>query len=358
MWPVIEPHEALKLVLIGARGLDVRSEGEYNRGLLPHFRNRPILNNEHRHLVGLAYKQEGQTRAVELGHQLVGPIRDRMIAEWRQELDPLARDQRLLICWRGGMRSQIAAEWLDQIGVEGFRVAGGYKGLRRELMSVMDRPPPLLVLSGLTGSGKTEFLASLPDSRAVDLERAADHRGSAFGLPMGAEQPAQQTFENRVAFALWGRDEERVVEDEGVLIGLRALPRSLRLQMLRSPVLVLECSMEERVRRIHQEYVRQPLNVHPKGRVRQYLVDNLSRIERRLGGLRTREIRAALVEAFASAELNSPDPHRPWIESLLREYYDPAYEHAQVRHERPVLARGGARELHDFLTHRFGGRRP
>jgi tRNA 2-selenouridine synthase SelU len=64
------------------------------------------------------------------------------------------------------------------------------------------------VLTGLTGAGKTDFLASQPawavrpgtGNRRARPRGHARHRGSAFGAE-DAPQPAQATFENAVAAA-------------------------------------------------------------------------------------------------------------------------------------------------------------
>ena len=60
--------------------IDVRSEGEFDAGHIPGAFNIPILNNEHRVLVGTSYKQEGKDSAVELGYKLVSPLFDQLVA--------------------------------------------------------------------------------------------------------------------------------------------------------------------------------------------------------------------------------------------------------------------------------------
>lgn len=341
-WPTISAAEGLTRLRAGARGLDVRSEGEFARGELPGFANVPILGDEHRHLVGLCYKERGQERAIELGHELVLPLRESLIARWRA----VAPD--MVVCWRGGLRSRITSEWLAEAGVGGVRVEGGFKAMRAELLAAFSSLPPLLVLSGLTGAGKTEFLRSLPASEYVDLEGLARHRGSAFGLEMDVKQPAQQTFENALGFAFWRVGDRRIVEDEGGLIGTCALPAALRACMLRSPVVVLDSTLEERVARTFDEYVARPLLRYPRGRVRQHLLDATERIGRRLGGLRLAALRRELFAAFALPEM-SLDGHAGWISMLLTEYYDPQYEYGLKRWEREIVFRGDARAVREFL---------
>jgi tRNA 2-selenouridine synthase len=351
-WPLIDADEAVAMLQAGARGLDVRSSKECAHGALGPFVNVPILNDEHRHLVGLEYKQAGQEKAVELGFRLVSPLRAELVSRWRSELAELPVEKRLLMCWRGGLRSKIACDWLAESGFEGRRVQGGYKAIRGLLLKTFESLPPLLVLSGLTGAGKTQVLAGLPSGACIDLEGLARHRGSAFGLALRDQQPTQQTFENALGLALWTRETECLLEDEGALIGNCALPPPLRAKMLQAPLVILDSSVEERAVRIYAEYVELPLKSHPLGRVRQHLMDSLERISRRLGGKRTSEIRKLLMDAFAQAP-NNLDAHRPWIEALLREYYDPAYEYGITRHQRNVIFRGGFREMQEFLADRF-----
>ena len=69
------------------------------------------------------------------------------------------------------------------------RVQGGTKALRRFLMTSLESQvaqSDMLVISGLTGCGKTDLLHELgkvvpPDVLALDLEGLANHRGSALG---------------------------------------------------------------------------------------------------------------------------------------------------------------------------------
>ena len=54
--------------------IDTRSEKEYEKAHIPGAVNIPILNNEHRHIVGTIYKEEGRQAAVMKGFELVGPL--------------------------------------------------------------------------------------------------------------------------------------------------------------------------------------------------------------------------------------------------------------------------------------------
>src|ERR1043166_1468784 len=54
--------------------LDTRSENEFLHAHIPGAKNLPLLNNEHRHIIGTTYKKEGREVAVRKGFELVGPL--------------------------------------------------------------------------------------------------------------------------------------------------------------------------------------------------------------------------------------------------------------------------------------------
>ncbi|MFM8313989.1 MAG: rhodanese-like domain-containing protein, partial [Deltaproteobacteria bacterium] len=135
--------------------LDVRSEGEFQEGHIPGSISGPILTNTERHLVGLTYKQKGQEAAIALGLSLVEKFREERVQQWLQSFPKSIA----VTCWRGGLRSRFASGWLEKV-VGNCRdivqITGGYKALRRELLKVIEAPREMVVLGGMTGSGKTE----------------------------------------------------------------------------------------------------------------------------------------------------------------------------------------------------------
>src|SRR4051794_10579133 len=114
---MISPEQALRM---DRAWLDVRSEGEHADGAIPGFVNAPILTNEERHRVGICYQEQGQDAAIRLGHELVDPHRTERVARW------LGAGPELLVgCWRGGLRSRIAAEWIREAGGSAVALQGG-----------------------------------------------------------------------------------------------------------------------------------------------------------------------------------------------------------------------------------------
>ena len=78
--------------------VDVRSPKEFEAGHIPGAINIPLLNNEHRHLVGCCYKEQGQAAAIELGYQLVTPF----FPEIQALAKSLCKGTKIILhCWRG-----------------------------------------------------------------------------------------------------------------------------------------------------------------------------------------------------------------------------------------------------------------
>jgi len=347
-WPTITAEEALTRLKEGACAVDVRSEGEFADGHIPGIHNVAILNNEHRHLVGLKYKNDGQNAAIELGLELVSPLREGLLSSWRGALLHEREDMRLVLCWRGGLRSKMTCEWLGAAGFSGVRVVGGYKKIRARLLAALEKPVQLLVVGGLTGCGKTELLRELPRASVLDLELYANHRGSSFGLDLDDVQPQQQTFENALAMAVLAGYPVMAVEAESRLIGKCVIPAPMKAAMDERPLVVLEAPMEERVQRVFAEYVQEPVRRAGAERVFEHLSAALKRVERRLGGLRYQEIQKLLTGAFLHRDVKL-EKHAAWIADLLRFYYDPQYEFSLKTKARPVAFRGGYEEVRAYL---------
>ncbi|MGZ3660578.1 MAG: tRNA 2-selenouridine(34) synthase MnmH [Bdellovibrionota bacterium] len=325
--------------------LDVRAPVEFGDGHVPGSVNLPLLTNQERHEVGIAYKVEGSAAAVALGHRLVDPHREERVAAWK---DFLSRQEfPVLTCFRGGLRSENTQRWLLEAGCGAARVTGGYKALRRVLFRQWEVPLQGFVITGLTGSDKTGFLRRLAHPRALDLERMARHRGSAFGgLFQDGPQPSQQTFENTLALALRRQTGDFIFEDESRLVGRCVIPPPFFERLRQLPRIFLECGDEERAGNIYQEYVAAPLRTRSGPQVMGELITALRTLRNRLGGLEAAEIEGLIRVAFASGEEQA---HREWILRLLRDYYDSLYTHAMARHPSEPIFRGDAAACEAWL---------
>ncbi|SDT94571.1 tRNA 2-selenouridine(34) synthase MnmH [Pseudomonas yamanorum] len=317
--------------------MDTRAPIEFTKGAFPGVINLPLMTDDERERVGTCYKQQGQQAAIVLGHELVsGAIKAERIEHWARFAQ--AHPDGLLYCFRGGMRSQIAQQWLKtEAGIDYPRVGGGYKAMRTFLLDTVESATAqcdFVLLGGMTGTGKTEVLGQL--NNALDLEGHANHRGSSFGKRATA-QPSNIDFENRLAVDLLKKRaagiEQFVVEDESRMIGSCALPLPLHKGMQGFPMVWLEDSVEGRVERILKDYVVDLCAefVTVFGETGQELfaerlTQSLGNIHKRLGGERFARLHAIMQGALAEqARSGAVDLHRGWIEGLLREYYDPMY---------------------------------
>lgn len=353
-------NDFLNLFLSDAPMIDTRAPVEFAKGAFPTSLSLPLMTDSERERVGTCYKQKGQDEAIKLGHQLVnGEIKEQRVKAWVDFAN--ANPNGYLYCWRGGLRSQICQQWMAEAGCEYPRIKGGYKAMRTYLLDHFERQvasQPLLILAGKTGCNKTGLLQQV--SNSVDLEGLAHHRGSAFGKrPAG--QPSQLDFENALAIAMLKfqhSDAGRaglslVLEDESQLIGRCSLPHILRAAMNRSPLVVLESTLEERVEHSFRNYIlnkleewqQQPGLEDPFAAFANDLRDSLQRVHKRLGGVRFQEVSAMLEAALDAHRLGDPHQHRIWIEALLNDYYDPMYDYQLSKHSHRICFRGNREEV-------------
>ncbi|MBL7670541.1 MAG: tRNA 2-selenouridine(34) synthase MnmH [Bdellovibrionaceae bacterium] len=362
----IEPEQYRELILSDRPIVDVRAPIEFAEGSLPGSVNLPILNNEERALVGTCYKQKGPTAAVKLGHEIVaGRNREEKIRDWVSYFQ--ANPKAVLTCFRGGQRSGIAQEWLREKDIRVPRLRGGTKAFRNfliEQIATFSRDHTFMLISGPTGSGKSHFLRACAEFAAIaDLEEMAHHKGSAFGQE-DRPQPTQIDFENRLARDLIKADENLkahknllfLVEDESRMIGSCGQPAVFFEKLRQSPVIWLEVPIADRVQNIFHDYVLQtPIGAGDLvggQRIFARYKAALSRIQKRLGGIRYIEIlkdlehseqvflnfaKSIYQEREESSDLRAVgnqaklieslalEIHKSWIEKLLVYYYDPLY---------------------------------
>jgi len=102
---------SLEVIASNTPLIDVRAPVEFAQGSLPGAVNLPLMVDEERHQVGIAYKQQGQQAAIALGERLVsGEIKQARVAAWQAYL--AQHPDASIYCFRGGLRSQIAQQWL------------------------------------------------------------------------------------------------------------------------------------------------------------------------------------------------------------------------------------------------------
>jgi len=175
----------------------------------------------------------------------------------------------------------------------------------------------------MTGSGKTEILREIGNlgEQILDLEKIAHHKGSAFGALGQEEQPTNEQFENNL-FEDWKKldlSKQIWLEDESQLIGKVRIPDPLFKQMRTTNVIKLELNKKKRVERLMKEYT--GFDTKP-------LIDSITNIARRLGGLDTQKaIKAVEKGDFRTA-----------IDIVLS-YYDKTYTYGlEKRKDQTVLS--------------------
>ena len=77
---------------------------------------------------------------------------------------------------------------------------------------------------------------------------------------------------------------------------------------------------------------------------------SLANIRKRLGGARYQELSEVLEAALLAHQQGDPEPHKQWIEVLLRDYYDPMYDYQLKSKRRHIIFRGDFNEVLEFLA--------
>ena len=332
--------------------LDVRSPGEFSHAQIPGAFSLPLFTDEERKIIGTAYKQQSRQTAIKIGLDYFGGKMKTMVEEVEKlvvdRCSPAGKESVtanhqpstiniLVHCWRGGMRSGGVAWLLDLYGFKVYTLAGGYKSYRKWVREQFEKQHQLSVLGGYTGSGKTMVLHQLKEANfpIIDLEALANHKGSAFGALGEDAQPTQEMFENLLAESLSVAgcsltggglqtiNEQRTtandsiwVEDESQRIGNLKIPDSFWRQMRSSNILFLDIPFEERLNYLTAEY----------GKIeKEKLVNAIIRIQKRLGGLETKNAIKFLLE----------DNHKECFRILLK-YYDKSYSKGLYNRENPI----------------------
>lgn len=359
--------------------IDVRAPVEFREGHIPGSVNLPILTDEERREIGICYKTFGSEAALQRGYELVsGDNKLQKVTAWIRFLE--TSPNTLVTCFRGGQRSQISQKWMAEAGFPLVRVNGGYKKARQFLIHVIHQfcqTQQLMVVSGKTGSNKTKIIEQLACAQnALDLEKLANHRGSAFG-EMDTLQPSQAQFENNLAVTMLQlmrthADRSGVVyavEDESRMIGKLTQPESLFTLIRSSPVVLIEDPLEVRTQNIFVSYIMEskigqilqiPVQHRTEGhyqdvrRTFQKFHQAVQAISRKLGGEKTTHVMKLLIEAeqdffqYERLELN-----RLWISELLASYYDPLYLKSLKRRQPQIFYSGSYFEVFSWLENRI-----
>ncbi|MGC4022126.1 MAG: tRNA 2-selenouridine(34) synthase MnmH [Cyclobacteriaceae bacterium] len=299
--------------------VDVRSPIEFWQGHILNAINIPLLNNEERAMVGTDYKKKGQAEAIKTGIRLVGPRLEQIISD----TEKIAAGKELLVhCWRGGMRSDNFSKFIGMAGIKSQVLKGGYKAYRQFALETFKKPLSLILLGGCTGSGKSEVIRALKgqDEQILDLEKMANHKGSAFGGMMMPPQPTTEQFQNELFEDILKLDlTKRIwVEDESIAIGKIFLPPDFWTTMSSSKIVKLDVTKDVRISRLVNEYGPADKNE---------FLEMMGKIVKRLGGQHFKEAKEKLLQGDMASTID-----------ILLTYYDKTYLGSLDRRKHRVAA--------------------
>jgi tRNA 2-selenouridine synthase len=305
---LLELQQKKELVLI-----DVRSPSEYSDATIPGSLNISIFDDRERAEIGTLYKQVNADAAKDRGLEIVSAKLPAFVKSF-ERVDA----QKVVFCWRGGMRSKTTATVLSLMGIRVYRLIGGVRAYRKWVVDTLENmrfQKKSIVINGYTGSGKTAILHLLQEKGypVLDLEGMANHRGSIFG-EIGLQAHNQKTFDSLLVQELMKLSDSAYVllEAESKRIGKVVLPEFISDSKEKGIQLFIEMPISERVRHViedyrpteHKEACIQAFN-HIKGRIHTPI--------------------ALEIETFLKA-----DRFEKAVELLLVHYYDPRYEHATL----------------------------
>jgi tRNA 2-selenouridine synthase len=299
--------------------IDARTPSEYALDHIPGAVSAPVLDDAQRAEVGTLYKQVSPFEAKKLGGALIAKNVAQHVEQLFGKNDKTWRP--LVYCWRGGKRSGAMAHILREIGWNAQTLEGGYRAYRRWVVDELATVPAemdFIVVHGPTGSGKSRFLGALRKAGAqvLDLEGLAAHRGSVLGGLPGAPQPSQKWFESQLLAELGKFDRARpvFVEGESKKIGEIQVAEALMARMRASRCTVLDTDLATRVTLLLDEY--------------RHFLDDRAALNAQLDCLVALHGRERIDEwkALAAAE-----KWREFVERLLIQHYDPAYQRSSTR---------------------------
>jgi tRNA 2-selenouridine synthase len=305
--------------------IDVRSPGEFKTATIPGAVNVYLFNDEERKAIGIVYVQESVEKAKKLGVEAVS----KNLPIIYEKINALEKEYKKLIffCARGGMRSGSLVSLLTSLGVNALKLKGGYKGYRayiNEELPKIIKEINFVVIHGNTGTGKTDILKNLSQRGydVLDLEGAANHRGSLLGsVGLGSEN-SQKQFESLIFNSLKNRKSNYIfVEGESKRIGNIIIPEFIYSAMMKGKHINITADMEFRVKNIIKDYVKSDNSEVKNNNLE--IIDALNKLRKYISDKKIdnyiKEIESCNYEAVA--------------EELMIKYYDPMYENKEYNYD-------------------------
>ncbi|WP_161568290.1 tRNA 2-selenouridine(34) synthase MnmH [Anaerobacillus alkaliphilus] len=318
--------------------VDVRSPGEYQEFSMPSSINLPIFDNDERSKVGTVYKQMGKEEAIRLGldffSKKIQGIFD-LILNLRSSY---STKRIVIVCARGGMRSNSVVSTLNMLGIDCLQLDGGIRAYRENITTRLQTHAERLkfyyVLSGNTGTKKTDVLRrlKLEGYPVIDLEDLASHRGSAFG-GIGLKSRSQKEFELLLVGELdrYYHSPYLLIESESKRIGNIVVPDFIMAGKRKGVRIELEYPFMERVQHLLETY--QPNN--NQNRIIEAFLIIKKRMQKHVGN----EIHDLLLKR---------DYEKAFV-MLLTHYYDPRYDHS-MRQEHQEIVHVNFTDIYDAVA--------
>tara|TARA_Y100000310_G_scaffold124700_1_gene123410 strand:- start:35047 stop:36072 length:1026 start_codon:yes stop_codon:yes gene_type:complete len=283
--------------------IDTRSPKEFQEDHIPNSINLPILDNDERHLVGTIYKQVSKQQAINQGKEIFS----KKLPHFQKELAKHQDKTIIVNCWRGGMRSKAIVATFSDFNI--LQLQGGYKAYRKYVRQQLNQIeiPELIVLCGLTCTGKTDILKLLPNS--VDLEGLAQHRSSMYG-DIGLIPNSQKRFESLLLKKLQSNKYPILfIEGESRRIGDVIIPEKLWKKMCNSKKILITRSLEKRAQACVQEY----FNTEAK-------IQQIRKVTTQLFKVISKENQNKVIQHIDQQQYQAA------AKILLEKYYDPLYQ--------------------------------
>ncbi len=292
--------------------VDVRCPREYEKETIPNAINIPIFTDHEYETIGTIYRNKGKRDAVLQGIEYVQP----KLKELYLSFYEIYQQGKTIVvfCKRGGMRSSSVANYITNFSLPVIKLEGGYKFYRQYVLSQLPElfsSKKFTAIYGNTGTGKTRILYELQKKGEciLDLEGCANHRGSLLGS-VGLTKPnSQKMFESLVFDSLRKtKCDEIYVEGESRRIGYVVMPQFMYDTLRDAKKIVVETSIENRVKIIKSDYV-----------------DSVDKADI-IAGLRNLEkyIATAQIELYISHIENNE--FEIVIKDLFENYYDKRYK--------------------------------
>lgn len=312
--------------------IDVRSPGEYNEATIPGAINIPLFTDEERRKIGTVYVNESVEKAKQLGVEAVA----KKLPAIFNEVSQLDRnyDKLVFFCARGGMRSGSISSLMISLGVNAFKLSGGYKAYRKiinEELPKLNEGVKYIVLRGKTGTGKTEILSCLKNKGydVLDLEDAANHRGSLLGNVGLGEGNSQKYFETSIYEMLKNRKSDFVfVEGESKRIGNVIIPGFIYDSMSSGIHVFIDADIDFRSKLIISEYTKEE-------NCKEEIFSCLDKLSKYLSSKNIDRYKV----------LVSEEKYEEVTAELMEKYYDPMYMNAINKYEFTVEFK-----VHDIET--------